>query len=77
MLKVAEVPGQFVSDVNAFAVVLVNTVSVAQFVTLVQLPVTSAQYVPASLALTEPIVNVSAVAPPIALPFLEIGRAHV
>ena len=70
MLKVAEVPGQFVSDVKVVAVVLVSTVSVAQFVTLVQAPVTSTQYVPASLALTGPIVNVSAVAPPIALPFL-------
>ena len=70
MLNDAEVAGQFVTDVNGVAVVLVNTVSTAQFVTLVQAPVTSTQYGPASLALTEPMPNELLVAPPIVLPFL-------
>jgi hypothetical protein len=50
VLNVADVPGQFVSEVNAVEVVLASTVSVAQFVTLVQAPVTWTQYAPASLA---------------------------
>jgi hypothetical protein len=43
VLKVASVPGQFVSEVSGVADVLVRTVRVAQLVTLVQKPVTWTQ----------------------------------
>ncbi len=43
VLKVAGVPGQLTSEVKAVAEVLVRTVSEAQFVTLVQAPVTWTQ----------------------------------
>jgi hypothetical protein len=43
VLNVAGVPGQFTSEDNAVAEVLVNTVSVAQLVTLVQKPATLTQ----------------------------------
>jgi hypothetical protein len=43
VLNAAGVLGQFTSEVNAMAEVLVRTVRVAQFVTLVQKPVTWTQ----------------------------------
>ena len=43
VLKAASVPGQFVSDRKLAAVVAGNTVSVAQFVTLLHAPATSTQ----------------------------------
>ena len=48
MLKSAVLPGQSVRLPGVVADVLVNTVSVAQFVTLVQKPVTWTQYCAAS-----------------------------
>jgi hypothetical protein len=49
VLKVAGVPGQFVSETRAVAEAFSSTVSVAQLVTLVQNPATRTQYPAASL----------------------------
>src|ERR1041385_4590107 len=57
VLKLAGVPRQIASGVNAVALVLVSTVSEAQLVTLVQRPVISTQYWPASPAVTPLIVT--------------------
>jgi hypothetical protein len=43
VLNVAGVPGQFVNEISALAEVFASTVNEAQFVTLVQLPVTWTQ----------------------------------
>jgi hypothetical protein len=63
------VPGQLTNEASAVADVLVNTVRVAQLVTLVQKPLTWTQYVPASVDATDGIEKELLVAPVMAEPF--------
>ena len=70
MLKVAGWPGHRTRSAGRLAVVGSFTVKLAQFVTLLQEPVTTTQNVPALAIVTEPRLNMSPVAPGISTPSL-------
>ena len=63
VVKVAEVPGQFVRLTSGVAETLVSIETVAQFVTTPQAPVTTTQYVPSVAGLSGPTISVGVVMP--------------